>query len=196
MGWMSRFLLTVPWRPTVALCLLLALEAAPLKAQTTLYTWTDEAGVPHYSNSTIPAQYVAAATTIVMPVRSEQSRPIPLVILDDDASRKFVRTTLTGKWATREVLMLVDTGAQKTVIDEILAKELAVEHERDIQLVGVTGTVRTWVGRLPTLRLGTAEISNLQVVVSPRPGRLLLGMDVLERLALSVTPRRPPGDSE
>jgi predicted aspartyl protease len=120
---------------------------------------------------------------------SERLRLIPLVILGDDASRKFVHASLTGKWAIREVLMLVDTGAQKTVIDEVLAKELAVKYEQDVQLAGITSTVRTWMGRLPRLRLGTEEISNLQVVVSPRPGRLLLGMDVLERLALSVTPR-------
>ena len=186
MRWTSRFSFAVTWRPTLALCLLFALEAEPLRAQTTMYTWTDEAGVAHYSNSMIPASYVATATTIVIPIRSERSRPIPLVILGNDASRKFVRASLTGKWAIREVLMLVDTGAQKTVIDEVLAKELAVEYEQDVQLAGITSTVRTWMGRLPRLRLGTEEISNLQVVVSPRPGRLLLGMDVLEKLQLVV----------
>jgi hypothetical protein len=86
---------------------------------------------------------------------SERLRLIPLVILGDDASRKFVHASLTGKWAIREVLMLVDTGAQKTVIDEVLAKELAVKYEQDVQLAGITSTVRTWMGRLPRLRLGT-----------------------------------------
>jgi predicted aspartyl protease len=85
--------------------------------------------------------------------------------------------------------MLVDTGAQITVIDEALANELEVEHVQDAMIAGVTGTARSWIGRLPTLRLGEERVSDLQVMIGPMAGRLLLGMDVLEQLELSVGPR-------
>jgi len=85
--------------------------------------------------------------------------------------------------------MLVDTGAQMTLIDQALAEELALEHVDNALLTGVTGSTTGWIGRLSGLRLGGHEVRDLQVMVAPISGRLLLGMDVLERLELSVGPR-------
>jgi predicted aspartyl protease len=84
------------------------------------------------------------------------------------------------------MLMLVDTGAQITVIDEETAQELDIEHVQDALLAGVTGTSRGWIGRLAALRLGEDTVKDLQVMVGPMTGRLLLGMDVLEQLGLAV----------
>lgn len=166
----------------------------PLWAQTTIYTWTDEKGVPHYSDSAVPAQYTNTVERITVPrdlspVMAPASESIPLVILHNDPSQKFVRVVLEGARGSREVLMLVDTGAQITLIDEELAEELALEHVQDALLQGITGVARGWIGRLPRLQVGTAAVSEWPVMVGPLPGRLLLGMDVLEHLQLSVGPR-------
>lgn len=176
--------------------LLLSLLGSKIWAQSTVYSWTDEKGVVHFSNSMIPPQHLEDATKIEMPSRptSQASRTdtadnIPLVILNDDPSQKFVRAELTGEQDTKEVLMLVDTGAQITLIDQALAEELDLEHLDNALLTGVTGSTIGWIGRLPILRLGQAEVRDLNVMVGPMHGRLLLGMDVLERLELSVGPR-------
>jgi predicted aspartyl protease len=114
---------------------------------------------------------------------------IPLLLFDDRPSQKFVRAQLEGERGLREVLMLVDTGAQISLIDQQLAEELAVDHVQDAELQGVTGASQGWIGNLSSLRLGEEEIRDLPIMVGPRPGLVLLGMDVLERLKLSVGPR-------
>ena len=177
----------------VGLALCLSLAGKQTWAQTTIYTWTDEKGVTHYSNSMVPTRHSERATTLVMPSPSSfgtaGSSSIPLVLLNNDPSQKFVRAVLQGEHSSKEVLMLVDTGAQRTLIDEELAQELDLEHIQDALLAGVTGSAYGWIGRLPMLRLGTVEVRDLHIMVAPVTGRLLLGMDVLERLALSVGPR-------
>ncbi len=185
------------WQRASGLVLLLCLTAfSPLWAQTTIYTWIDEKGVQHYADAAVPAQHSDTVERITVPARLFPVTPeargmesIPLVILHDDASQKFVHAVLESERTSREVLMLVDTGAQMTLIDEELAQELALEHVQDALLQGVTGIAQGWIGRLPRLRLGDEAVSDLPVVVSPLPGRLLLGMDVLESLHLSVGPR-------
>jgi len=96
--------------------------------------------------------------------------------------------TFESERATRNVSMLVDTGAQITVIDKALAEALDIQPEQYTLMSGVNSTVVSWVGRVPKLTLGSAELSNHLVAVSPRPGIFLLGMDILDRLSLSVTP--------
>jgi predicted aspartyl protease len=190
-----------PWRPcaralrrcAVGFFLLLPVRGTQLWAQDTIYSWTDENGVMHYSNSMAPPQHLKEAATAVAssraPLREGALRDaanIPLVILNNDASQKFVRAVLEGEHTSREALMLVDTGAQITVIDEETAQELNIDHIQDALLAGVTGLSRGWIGRLPALHIGEDVVSDLRVMVGPMSGRLLLGMDVLEQLGLSV----------
>jgi predicted aspartyl protease len=191
-----RFLTATLWKGTVGLILVLCLSPERLWAQSTIYSWTDEEGVVHYSNSMVPPQHsekaerleVAAPSLRQIPPTG-QSGEIPLVILNNDPSQKFVRVGLQGERTVQEVLMLVDTGAQITLIDETLAEELDLEYVQDAMLAGVTGAARGWIGRLRTLRLGGEEVRDLPVMVGPMQGRRLLGMDVLEQLELSVSPR-------
>jgi predicted aspartyl protease len=180
-------------RFAVGLFLLLPFWGGQLWAQDTIYSWTDEKGVVHFSNSMAPPQHLkeaaVAAAPSYSPVREAEVREatdVPLVLLNNDPSQKFVRTILEGERRSREALMLVDTGAQITVIDEEMAQELDVEHVQDALLAGVTGVSKGWIGRLPTLRIGEDAVNDLHVMVGPMAGRLLLGMDVLEQLGLSV----------
>ncbi len=183
-------------RLVAVLILVGSLNGRELKAQTTVYTWTDEKGVVHFSNITVSKKEPGPPLTPVplpySPSSSSQpqtSPDIPLVILNNNPSQKFVRVTLRGERSSRETLMLVDTGAQMTVVDEALAREVGLEYVREIRLIGITGSAPGWIGRLSSLRLGKEEIENLEVLVGPLPGRLLLGMDVLERLRLAVGPQ-------
>lgn len=172
--------------------MLVWLSGAAASAQDTVFTWTDDQGTVHFSNSAVPAEHATEATARVLRrqslnnlVRQDQVS-IPFVFADGDRTRRFVPAVLEGAARTREVLMLVDTGATITLIDEELAGELDVEHVRDATLTGVTGTAKAWIGRLHALRLGDEEIRNWQVMVGPQRGFLLLGMDVIEHLRLNV----------
>ena len=51
---------------------------------------------------------------------------------------------------------------------------------------GVTGVAVGSLVEVPKLRIGSAELRDVDVVVGPVPGFSLLGMDVLNRLDLSV----------
>lgn len=179
-------------RFAVGLFLLLSLRGGQLWAQDAIYRWIDEKGVAHFSNSMAPPQHLKETTAAVASSPAlgrdtdRRGTEVPLVILNNDPSQKFVRAVLEGERTSRAALMLVDTGAQITVLDQETAQELDIEHVQDALLAGVTGVARGWIGRLPTLRVGEDVVNNLHVMVSPRTSRLLLGMDVLEQLGLSV----------
>jgi predicted aspartyl protease len=185
-SWQTAFL----WRKVAGFSLLLFLSMGQSWVEAQIYTWTDEKGVVHYSNSMVPPQAIEQAKTMAASKPSAgKPQEIPLVILNNDPSQKFVQVVLEGQQRSQEALMLVDTGAQMTVIDQALAEELDVEHIENARLVGVAGAAQGWIGRLESLRLGVEEISDLRVMVGPLATRHLLGMDVLERLQLSVGPR-------
>jgi predicted aspartyl protease len=126
-----------------------------------------------------------------MPTHAPQNLPsaakeIPFVILNGDPSQRFVPVVVEGASSRKEVLMLVDTGSQLTMIDEELADDLDVEHVRDVQIVGVNGPAPAWVGRLRSLQLGDEELDEHEVMVGPLPGIRLLGMDVLTAMNLTI----------
>lgn len=165
--------------------------AGPLHAeQTKIYSWTDAQGVIHFSDSMVPPEHIKDARSIT--VRSYRqpagaaSDTIPLETRDGDPTRKWVRASLEGERGARDVMMVVDTGAQTTMLDESLAGELGLEPIAATRLVGVTGSADGWIGRLPRLKLGSEEVTDLNVVVGPVPGLYLLGMDVLHQLELTV----------
>lgn len=181
------------WGIRGMIALLWLLHAAPLFAQSRIYTWTDEYGVTHFSDSVVSPEVMDKAKSLAPSAkssgRSSKNEDIPLMIFPDRPAQRFVRAELEGGQTVRDVLMLVDTGAQISLVDEGLAKELDLEHVQDALLQGVTGASQGWIGRLSSLRLGSEEVRDLQIMVGPRPGMVLLGMDVLERLKLSVGAR-------
>jgi predicted aspartyl protease len=184
------------WRKGMVVVLFLLLNTEVGRAQQgKIYTWTDKNGVVHFSDSVSSPQDFSRAQAL-----TPQSRPtmqkgkggheeIPLVTFADRPSQKFVRVQLEGERETRDVLMLVDTGAQISLVDQQTAKELELEHLEEATLRGVNGVTKSWIGRLPSLRVGEEEVRDLRVLVGPQPGLVLLGMDVLDRLKLSVGPQ-------
>lgn len=158
-------------------------------AEERLYKWTDEQGIVHFSNSSLPRRYAGQAelrTPLpphVAPTRRSKGAGIPLI---SENRKKLVRARLEGSRSAREVMMLVDTGAQMTLIDEELAEELGAEFVEEAGIVGVTGVAPGWMGKLRRLQLGDREVQDWTVMVGPVPGLALLGLDVLDRLRLSV----------
>jgi len=164
-------------------------------AQGKIYSWTDKNGVVHFSDSVTSPQDFSKATAVSVATRQmgksgkSGSDEIPLVTFNDRPSQKFVRAQLAGDHGSRDVLMLVDTGAQLSLVDQQTAQELQLERVEEATLRGVNGVTQSWIGRLPTLRLGDEEVRDVRVLVGAQPGLVLLGMDVLDRLKLSVGPQ-------
>lgn len=176
-------------RFALAVGLLAAGHVVPAHGQGSLYTWTDERGVVHFSNSQVPARHIAHAeqrANVVGPTPRKYARAASTIPLISRDQKRFVRARLEGTSSTREVVMLVDTGAQMTLIDESTASELGAEFVEEAGIIGVTGTTSGWIGLLRRVQLGDKEVRDWRVMVGPSAGVLLLGMDVLERLELTV----------
>jgi len=159
-------------------------------AQGSLFKWTDSNGVIHFSDSNVPREYAGEAEekthrrTRVVTGQPETARTsIPLEARD---GRKYVSATLEGPLHSRTIMMLVDTGAQMSMIDEELARELGLEFVSEAGIIGVTGTAQGWVGRVERLTLEGKELARWPILVGPSEGLALLGTDVLDHLELSV----------
>ena len=189
-----KLLLRPLWKTRGVIALLWLLQAGPLFAQSRIYTWTDEYGVTHFSDSVVSPAVMDKAKTLAPAAKSSarasrSGEDIPLLVFPNRPLQKFVQAEVEGDRISRQVLMLVDTGASISMIDESLAKELDIEHVEEVPISGVTGTSKLWIARVPSLRLGEDEIKDVHVAVGHQPGLILLGMDILERLKLSVGPR-------
>ena len=163
-----------------AAALLVLLLSVRLDAQNRTYSWKDANGVVHFSNSAPPV-----GAKVTESASGGEFRPVPL---ESDAarSRKLVQVELKGSRETAQVRMIVDTGAQKTMIDRELAEQIGVLWMREELVGGVTGVGRGARVEIPALRIGSAELRDVDVIVGPARGLLLLGMDVLDQLDLSV----------
>ena len=187
---------SVSWLKIIIVTALLVLNVGTgWTQQGKIYTWTDKNGVVHFSDSITSPQDFGKAKAVASQPRQPGQRSkgsgeeIPLVTFADRPSQKFVRAQLEGDRGSRDVLMLVDTGAQISLVDQQTARDLELEHVEEATLRGVNGVTKSWIGRLPSLRVGEEEIRDLRVLVGPQPGLVLLGMDVLDRLKLSVGPQ-------
>jgi len=147
-------------------------------AQQSVYTWTDEKGVVNFTNSAPPQGVNARASH-----SGSEFRPVPLEVTEN---RKLVRVEMQGTHETAELSMIVDTGAEKTMIDPALAHHIGVRWMRGQMLAGVTGVGMGSLVEVPKLRVGSAELRDVNVIVGPAAGLNLLGMDVLNALHLSV----------
>jgi predicted aspartyl protease len=88
---------------------------------------------------------------------------------------------------------LIDTGAAFTVIPPETADFLELETDKDFpkaKLVTASGIIETPVRILEKLEIAGQEAKELQVVVhripDPAPIKLLLGMNLIEKMKLIV----------
>ncbi len=164
-----------------AALLVLTVGALRASAQEQIYTWTDDHGVVHFSNSGPPQ-----GTSATPLFSAKEFRPVPLEIDAASPSRKLVRVELEGTTQRTEIVMIVDTGADRTVISPAVADKIGVTYRQDQVLKGVTGEGIGKLVELPRLRVGSMELRDFDVVVGPSDAPNLLGVDVLNALDLSV----------
>lgn len=75
---------------------------------------------------------------------------------------------------------LIDTGATQTVIPEAMAANAGLPVGRQVQNSTAGGKVTSHLTRLSTLKLGNAELNNLQALINPYLDEVLIGMNTLK----------------
>ena len=81
---------------------------------------------------------------------------------------------------------LVDTGATRSALPLALAQTAGLRAEGSVQSATAGGTVQGWIGRGDLQLQGGVRVQRLPLTVLPSLGTALLGMDVLNRLQISV----------
>jgi hypothetical protein len=179
-------------RTILGLAALLLVLAVPLPSRAELYRWTDGDGIAHYTAdlASIPAEFRASATMTFPPHAPDApARPTvePTVIPFTPGGAIIVPALLNGV----AVRLLVDTGADRTVIAPAVAARAGVGETpgRSVQIVGVTGRATAMEGTVSTLDIAGTRLGNFSVIVhEPRLANAdgLLGRDILDAFTLTV----------
>ena len=166
-----------------------------------LYRWVDEKGSVHFTDSlhSIPGKYrdQTEKRRPLAPTRepsiSEQSEPLSksqriVVPYTREDNAIIVEGTINGSGSVKFIL---DTGASGTQIPLSIAQRLGIDDKRGlfVPTVGVGGMVIVPYVEIDSLRVGGAEVRNLQVGLQDLPGREgigLLGMDFLSQFRFNV----------
>lgn len=170
----------------------------PAAAQ--LYQWTEEDGIPRYTNDreSIPPAYREGAREIGSPQARPPEPGEPEPPADDPsvipiAGSGPIRTKVSVNGVG--LTLVLDTGADRTVISPAaLARTgLELESARAVNIVGVTGTAAAREVTVPLLDVAGVRIGPLAVIVhdvglADIDG--LLGRDVLDRFTLTVDSAR------
>lgn len=185
-------------RAAVAALFLALASAMPAAAQ--LYQWTEEDGIPRYTNDreSIPPAYREGAREIGSPQARPPEPGEPEPPADDPsvipiAGSGPIRTKVSVNGVG--LTLVLDTGADRTVISPAaLARTgLEIESARAVNIVGVTGTAAAREVTVPLLDVAGVRIGPLAVIVhdvglADIDG--LLGRDVLDRFTLTVDSAR------
>ena len=165
-----------------------------------LYKWIDGGGNIHFTDeiSAIPAEYLdqvekgsrqrtrgtprvstPAATTATTPA-NENSFPLYTV-----GNRMFVDVVLNGSVKAR---LLVDTGAEHTVISSELAQRLSLNPNTTwfVPVGGVGGSALTFLSKVRSIAVGEATVSDLDVLVYDAGVSGILGMTFLGEFEFSI----------
>ena len=111
------------------------------------------------------------------------SPAVPLYVVDagiDESERMTVETMINGRGPYRFV---VDSGADRSVVSEALAADLALPRGRDVMVHGIGGSAVTPTAHIDQLVTGDARLAGVELPILP-PGRVggdgLLGVDILQ----------------
>lgn len=169
------------------------------------YRWVDEKGGVHFTDNfhSIPEKYRSKAEKRRAPAPS--AAPAPVVEAQPgqsptspDSQRFVIPYSRRGNDiivpvlinGTGPVELILDTGANVTMITWDQAKKLGLDPERGdpIRLLGVGATNVVSVIPIESLNLGGAEVRNLEITVHPAFGSGLLGMDFLSDFRTEINP--------
>jgi len=186
-------------RPLLLLIVILGVWVASSYGE--MYKWVDEKGTVHFTDdlSTIPEKYHEEAETrkpskeTPTPKPQEKFKPsLPEKISEPEGVT--VDLVRSGEVSFTEVVLnerikqyfIVDTGASFTVISREAAKELGITIDENTPFIPITTASSVIFNPLVTLRsirVGEAEIENVDVLVHNLPGRSagLLGNSFLSK---------------
>jgi predicted aspartyl protease len=187
---------------------LLVLLAWPTVSPAEIYRWTDERGVTHYAEgfASVPEQYRARA----VPTGLHNAQPVSPPPVGDRpvAPGRVVATGGTEIKFTpgREILvdarlnggtpvtLLLDTGAQRTVINPraLVAAGVALQTGQAVQMKGATGTASVNTVQVDSVEVGEARVATLVVIshdIDHDGVDGLLGRDFLDQFKVSIDNR-------
>jgi predicted aspartyl protease len=113
------------------------------------------------------------------------------VPVETNGSSVIVRVTFNGSLTAN---LALDTGATTTVVSRRIARSLRLASLGSRMMVGIGGSVVAPVARIESVKVGDAEVSNLQVSIhdfSP-DSRVegLLGLNFLNQFEISLDSRK------
>jgi len=113
------------------------------------------------------------------------------VPVESNGSSVIVRVTFNGSLTAN---LALDTGATTTVVSRRIARSLRLASLGSRMMVGIGGSVVAPVARIESVKVGDAEVSNLQVSIhdfSP-DSRVegLLGLNFLNQFGVSLDSRK------
>jgi len=171
-----------------------------------MYKWIDEKGTVHFTDnlSSIPEKYRQDAETRKSPKEISTSQPkeepksIPSSKISEgegitvDLIRKhelFLVEVVLNRWMKRQ--FIIDTGASFTLINRQAARELGIminETTPFIQVASVSDVISTPLVTLESIRVGDAEVENVEVLIFPMAGGGdgLLGNSFLNKFKVEI----------
>lgn len=103
-----------------------------------------------------------------------------------------IRVTSPESGSTRLTRAYIDTGAQRTILDDLLAERIGLdlENAEEITLFGLAGTLEGYIADVDLSLLGEPELTfRLPVafapLVSTRVGNLI-GLDLMSRVSFGL----------
>lgn len=190
--------------PVAALLLLCA--SLPLSAEAQLYRWTNERGEVHFTEGieSIPEGFRAGAALLGHPQSPGPAPALPPAVQPGGGDTRILAripfvpgvpiVVHARVNAGRSVQLLLDTGADRTMISPQALSALGVDMRpvRRATLRGVTGALDVDSVVIESIEVGEAKVGPLEVLAhNPNltRGEGLLGRDFLDRFVVNIDTR-------
>jgi len=191
----------MPW---IALAVLLLVFASiPLHASAgEMYRWVDEQGHVHFTDTPPKSRQALKEFKVYQPSERDPAPDPSELPMAEPGTVKLTPTKPGGTIVVEAMLnrhltvpLLLDTGADFTVLTSQVAKDLrisALEHLPKLPFKTAGGTVMFPITTLQSLRIGTAEARDVNVAIDT-DGHMpmgLLGMTFLRHFKVIVDQQR------